>query len=663
MEQKLAWFRLLKNWQKDLKLGIYIIVLLLACRTSLFLFFVEQRGDNLSFIDYLLCFGRGIQFDIRIGAIAIIPLCLMGIICSHSGKLDKLLNRIRTAYGGVVVFITLCLGVINVAFFYEYHEQFNHWMMGLFFDDPKAILRIIVHDYPVIWVLLLVLTLYVLFAKLLKKWIKDPWIDIETLKKAHLGYPMRISLILIMLLLLIVGARGSIGRRPLQRNDIAITKDRFLNKIIVTPYHAIYYALKSYNEQTGANGIECYLRDSDIHTALKDLYPKGANVSINNIDNWLEHEVSQDGLDTKPKHIFIIVMESQDSWPMLNQYESLEIMPRIKALADEGIWVKSFLPSGSGTMPTLATLITGIPEVGVYTNYQPAARKPFPTALAQQFKSLGYKTNFYYGGYLSWQRLGEFALDQGFDNAYGAGHMGVTVGSEAKVRDKEIFDFILSTLDPNVPSLNLIMTTSNHPRYIVDLAAEDCQLSKIPEPIGVHCDGSVSLKVLGHFRYADKCVGNFVDKAKKLFNTSLFAITGDHWSRHFLNSKPSLYERKSVPLVLYGPEFLKNLQVPAQMAGSHIDIAPTLIELVALKGHKYHSMGRNILDASKEQIGFGTGAVITPNIIWEMNSVNSVEKLTWANTNVKEASPQELARLYNAFHGVSWWRIMKGTEF
>jgi CTP synthase len=39
--------------------------------------------------------------------------------------------------------------------------------------------------------------------------------------------------------------------------------------------------------------------------------------------------------------------------------------------------------------------------------------------LFETFKRLGYRTRLFYGGYLSWQRFGIFARDQGADEVYG----------------------------------------------------------------------------------------------------------------------------------------------------------------------------------------------------------------------------------------------------
>ncbi len=76
----------------------------------------------------------------------------------------------------------------------------------------------------------------------------------------------------------------------------------------------------------------------------------------------------------------------------------------------------------------------------------------------------------FYGGYLSWQRFGDFATDQGAEEVYGAPHMSKGVAThEWGVDDEYLLDFIADTVDDSRPSFNLIMTTSYHPPYNVDV--------------------------------------------------------------------------------------------------------------------------------------------------------------------------------------------------
>ncbi|MCK7515398.1 MAG: hypothetical protein MZV70_73050 [Desulfobacterales bacterium] len=65
-------------------------------------------------------------------------------------------------------------------------------------------------------------------------------------------------------------------------------------------------------------------------------------------------------------------------------------------------------------MASLNTIVTGLPDADIQTNYRPSSRNPYPTTISRIFRELGYRTRLFYGGYPSWQRAGDFCRDQGF---------------------------------------------------------------------------------------------------------------------------------------------------------------------------------------------------------------------------------------------------------
>lgn len=655
------WMEWLDNFQKDLKVGMFLAFLLFACRLVLLGIFGNQMDAATGWGQIAIALIRGLQFDIKWTIILILPLIIFSLIFLVL-PFKQLLNRLRVIYASICLSFTLLFGMINIAFFQEYHEQLNHRIFGLWHDDLAAIVTTIWEMFPVIQLSLAFLLIDVIGIFFLQWWLQGPLLKKETVHLIRWNHWKRVLVGCLSFLILFLGVRGRLSGRPLQESDAYLTSDSFLNRIIFNPYSAIYHTVKSYQKVQSALGLSVYLSDEDIEAALQRIFPHKLHSGSRSIDDWLYQEVSLDKESLIPKHIFLIVMESQDSWPLLHPYAGFGLNPQIMQLAQKGIWVPAFLSAGDGTIASLATLMTGMPEVGVYTHYQLSSQTPLPTAIAMQFKKLGYHPNLWYGGYLSWERLGEFALNQGFETVYGGAHMGGGLRNSWGVHDEQLFDYILATLNPNVSSFNLIVTTSNHPNYEVDLGKVKCPIQSIPLDLRKHCDGSLSLKILGHVWYADHCVGCFVEEAEKKFSPGLFVLTGDHWSRRFPNSKPHLYERKSVPLIIYGPEVIKKIKVPQKMAGSHLDIAPTLIELIAPKGTPYVSLGRNLFDENKPQIGFGAKAFITSDAIGEVFEKKVVEYLPWVSSH-GEINQTHLEQQYRDIHGIGWWRIMKGTHY
>ena len=79
---------------------------------------------------------------------------------------------------------------------------------------------------------------------------------------------------------------------------------------------------------------------------------------------------------------------------------------------------------------------------------------------------------------------------------------------------------------------HMILTTSNHPPYTLDVDSmgfpRDEVRSKLPSSIS---KDEKTVTELGHIWYADKTMGDFVQKVEKKHPDSLYIITGDHSER------------------------------------------------------------------------------------------------------------------------------------
>jgi phosphoglycerol transferase MdoB-like AlkP superfamily enzyme len=643
------WDKFYLSFKQDLRLWFYCIVLQQSCRIFYLISLHKYIAVETSILDIAACMLHGLRFDSLWATVV--------ILCSL--VLSRVISRKVQAF--IFTLCTIIIYIISVEYYKEYHGIFNQFLFGLLYDDSIAIFSTIwsagyVLKYTILTVFGVLIFSYI-FNKMELLENTNTNINILTHKNIHAKYKI---LIFIGIIIFYIGAfRGGLGARPIQEKDAGVTKDQFLNKAVISPYSALKYAIKEHNNINAENSRFKHLSIDTILVIAKNRFGIKLSGSSNRLDNyWLKHANAEHAnkMQHPPKHIFVIVGESYDAWALQDTYSDLNLTNEVKQIAKQGISLQSFLPASHGTMTSLNTIISGLPDTGVMTNYQVNSAKLYPTAPAGHFKQLGYKTNFFYGGYLSWQKIAEFAKNQGFDCIYGAPNIDTWVtATEWGVDDRSLFTFILQTIDNNTPSYNLIMTTSNHPPFSINLAQEGFNIDVLERKLlKKFPDSPTTAKKLGHLWYSDQTIGSFIQQAETLLSQTLFVITGDHYGRRHVLPNPPIFDSVAVPFILYGKGITDVLQFPANMAGSHLDIGATLIELSAPYGFAYYSMGKNLL---ADKINTDSIYGISKNFIVTADKIINISTENCSKTDNEIAI---YCKYYDDLVTLSWWRISKG---
>ncbi len=652
-----GWDRFIAQLKQDVKQWIFFMLTLSLFRLTLVVWFRDKIEQTTSRTDIFNTFLNGMRYDGMAATYWILIPFLLSQLC-RIVDLQTLAHRVRTSFGAAFSVLTAILAVVTIIYFKEYNDQFNHFVFNLYYDDTRAILSTIWTGYPVISGLLAIGILSAALLMLQHRLQKR-----DDRKTRRLPLAARVFFSLVVLALVVTGLRGSYGHRPAKLEDAAVTKDPFLNKAVLNPYIALTYAYGTHQKLANTtSGLGAFLPDRDVRKAAQTVFHTTA--SFDDLDDYLKRTAAGHANRT-PKQIFLVVMESYDAWPLMEKYAPLGLTHELAALGKNGIWVTDFLPASDGTATSLTAIISGLPDANVVTNYQRSSRTAYASSIAESFKRMGYRTRFFYGGYLSWQKLGDFVTAQGFEEVYGAAHIGSWAShNEWGVEDEALFDFIVKTVGAasERPSLNVIMTTSYHPPYELDVYGKGFPLHAVPGSLAAEFDNSVTLKMLGHLWYADRSIGDFVRKAEHTFDAPLFAFTGDHYGRKFINTHPGPFERSAVPFILYGRDVLSGVKLPKEIAGSHIDIAPTLIELAAPRGFSYYALGNNILDRKHQPLGIGRDLVIGPGFLADVYAASPRFYPLPGRELPRSLPDMKLLRsLHHDIHGIGWWRITQGN--
>ena len=662
----ISWARFYQQFKADLKLWCYFILFQQTCRLCFIYILSNYIAAETKYLSILQVMLHGLRFDSLWATVWLfVPLIfvtLPSLLFQFRHTNNSKISKLRQYWGGIFTITTTLIYIISIEYFREYKDIFNQFLFGFFYDDKTAVLKTILAEHHVFlnsMILGLALILYIKFFRNFLA-IKTPHTPNHFIDKTiDYSWLQKIIITCCVLLFYVIGFRGSIGPRPIQLKDAGVTIDPFLNKAIVSPYSALRYAIKEHffihDQESCRYGSNL---QQDITTLAKDFFNKDTEYSA--LSKYMEKTANGSLLHT-PKHVFLIIGESLDSWPLKKAYSKFNLTPNLQKLINEGLYLKYFLPCANGTMATLNTIITGLPDVELRTNYQQNSYHAYPTALAAQFKNLGFKSQFFYGGYLSWQRLEDFAHAQGFDAVYGAAHISNwDQTNEWGVDDRTLFNFIANTIQAaTTPTFNVIMTTSNHPPFSINLKQEGFDDTMVAKLLAQYPNTETNVKELGHIWYADKAIGEFITHITSKDETALFAITGDHFGRKHILPNPPLFDISAVPFILYGNNIQEYYKFPPAAAGSHLDLGATLIELIAPQGFHYHAMGENLFAPENCTLGIGQQKIITSNFVASTTSA----EIMYLRKHKQTISPGQLEALrqkHNQAMGIAWWLIKKG---
>lgn len=581
----------------------------------------------------------------------VLTLCMLISLVAEG--FSKRLRWFRQVCSFCVLFITTLLFIARFPFYQQFHSGFNQMIFTAMHEDVYALFISLIEEFhlplKLCIVVLLVCVLNYIFNKFIdKKWGFFKW---SKLKSKYRLIILLIGVYLLATLSLYGG--GWSWKSGVNWENAGITNDTFLNESILDDYQAIYRAYANQMRMEACNGLS--FSAQNVRDLAKSLTNKDGG---NDLSIYLAKEATGAKIE-KPKHIFVIVSESYANWPLLDKYSNLHIADNMKKIIaeDDTIYTSHMLPSGSSTVGALMTMVTGMANSNLYLTTMPEAlANPYITATAPQMKNLGYETSFWYAGPATWENIQEFTLAQGFDNFYSRGNIDPNAtGSVWGADDEYLYDAIFKQIDDNKMTFSVILNTSNHSPFNIDLEKEGFDASKVIEGLpDKEKNNQELIKELGHFWYADKMASDFINKVKAKYPDSLFIFVGDHADRYNIDKVPTMYERYSVPLIITGKGIQKD-SLPEDMAGSQIDIMPTVIDLIAPEGFTYYSVGKSL---SENKLGQSYAFWITADAIG--NTDDLVEKPQYFN---REVLPDRtvLENYINGVRAISWWLGKYGT--
>jgi len=508
-----------------------------------------------------------------------------------------------------------------VAYFSFFGEHATIMIFGVFDDDTNALLHTALENYNVGLIVFIFLSiLFILYWIILK--VLSPM----NIIKSQAGYFKASIVFILVLVLLGVLARGSLGLFPLVHDTPDPTANIFLNKVAMSPIVSMKNAYKEYKKSK--NGKYDLIKDSgykdnivkafQIHTQKTDINKEDLLANI-------QYKTKKSDLLEKYKPNVVVVMVESFGLPILKyQSSEFDILGNLQKHFQEDILFTHFISSSNGTIvslePTLLN-ITARPHStafgqGKYLNTS------FSQASARVYQKAGYETSFVYGGNLSWRNVGNFMSKQGFDHVYGRMNIAKELNKDVDaishdwgVFDEYLYAFVEKKLKESTkPQFIYVLTTNNHPPYKIPKEYKSKSL-KISKDLQAHITGDLDLakRRFRDYAYALDMAGTFLDSIKnsQLAKNTLVAITADNNTVEGIMKYDDYYNTtKLIPFYLYIPPYLKPKEtIDTSLASSHKDIFPTLYNLT-LSDMNYTAIGTNLLDKKHIHCGFNDAGVI-----------------------------------------------------
>jgi phosphoglycerol transferase MdoB-like AlkP superfamily enzyme len=284
-----------------------------------------------------------------------------------------------------------------------------------------------------------------------------------------------------------------------------------------------------------------------------------------------------------PQNIVIIILESFGS-EYVGPHNGKTYTPFLDSLMARSLVFPNAYANGRRSIEGIAAVLGGIPTL---------MSEPFISShfAANYFLGLGtllapqkYATSFFHGGHNGTMYFDAFMKSAGIDKYYGFVEYNNPADDDGDwgIWDEPFLQYMLTRVNQMPqPFMTAVFTLSSHHPFKVP-----------PQYEGQFPEGP--LEILKTVSYTDMALQKFFAAAKKQpwFKNTLFVVTADHTSKHYLSEYKNEPGNYRVPLFFYHPTY-KFPQVDRNMVAQQIDIVPSILDFLDIR-HK----GTNYLGSS-----------------------------------------------------------------
>lgn len=552
---------------------VAVITLLIWLLLRLVLW-VDVGVQQLSIPQFIQTLALGSWFDLNVLAFLTAPLLFISALVPNKWRNKPWLNTLRWIVLWFIVFSLVFGAVSEVIFWQEFTTRFNFIAVDYLIYTHEVIGNIR-ESYPVPLIVLIIALTALSIVLTSRRFVLFNNNPVSVKQKFGL-------LLLAVALPLLSFKLANVDQMEFSKNAYAneLSGNGLFSFSAAARRNELDYD-KFYKTIPQAEAINVLkAAGTDRKPITETLVDEGDNT---------EHKMTELGpFKRRPKNVILISVESLSA-EYLGTYGSKEnLTPVLDKLAKESLVFDKLFATGTRTVRGLDALSIAIPPIPG----QAVVHRPDNEHLAtigEFLEDQNYSTFFIYGGYGVFDNMNAYFKGNDYKVIDRTDFDKSTIQAENVwgVDDESLFKNSIKVFDDNVktdkPFFAHIMTTSNHRPFTFPA-------NKIDLPQG---------KREGAVKYTDYAIGQFIDQAKTKpwFKDTLFVIVADHCAS--VAGKTKLPVAKyHIPLFFYAPDLL-----PAghySRIASQIDIVPTLLDVLGLKGED-HFYGQSMFEAAAEK--------------------------------------------------------------
>ena len=556
---------------------------------------------------FIEAFINGLRFDLRIVVYLSIPL-LLAILSVKAMKSRGVLRFWLTAASSLALF----LGLMEMDFYREFHQRLNGLVFQYVKEDPKTVMSMLWYGFPVVRYLLAwaVGTAVLYFAfKGADRVTRSRTSVTAGVQTAAAPWFARIAVFVVVLLVCVVAARGTLRQGPpLRWGDAYTTDSNFANQLGLNGSLSLIAAAKSRFSDDRSNVWKATLEEPVAVQTVRDML-------LTDHDKLVDPDTAPVRRDTTPpaertlpiKNVVVILMESFAGHSVGALGRPGNITPYFDNLAKEGLLFERFFSNGTHTHQGMFATMACFPNLpGFEYLMQTPEGSHKLSGLPELLSARKFDDVYVYNGDFAWDNQSGFFSNQGMTTFVGRNDFVDPVFSDPTwgVSDQDMFNRGLEELkkrEGKEPFYALLQTLSNHTPYALPT----------PLPVEPVTDRGSLNEHLTAMRYSDWALGQFFEKARKepYFNETLFVVVGDHGFGNEQQISEMDLGRFNVPLLFIGPGIQEKFGPRNDTVGTQVDIVPTIMGRLGGE-FRQQCWGRDLLTLPEGDKGAG---VIKPS--------------------------------------------------